>query len=253
MNVGLWTPGTRTRVEALENQNALIGDLLQPGREDVLLEAGCGTGGTSIWLSRRFGARAVGITLCERQAAKASEYARSRQVGDRVKFAAMDYAQAALPDRSFTGVFASESVCHAEHKERFITEAFRLLRPGGRLAVLDAFLPTDDLSSQDKALLADWYRGWAVPNLATIDGFRTTIAEAGFESVAFRDLTDLILPSVRRLYAWGLVGAPAVRLLRAFGLSSPSHLGHAIACRRVHPLVSRGVCRFGAFSAKRPD
>jgi cyclopropane fatty-acyl-phospholipid synthase-like methyltransferase len=252
MNVGLWTPGTRTRVESLENQNALLGELLAPTPADRLLEAGCGTGGSSIWLSQRYGSRVCGITLCERQAALAAGYARARGVADRVQFTTTDFMRCAFRDQSFTGIFASESVCHAERKALFVAEAFRLLQPGGRLVVIDAFLTGDRLDERARRLLTDWCEGWAVPGLASTAGFEAMLGAAGFERVAFRDLTSYIVPSARRVFVWGAVGAPVIRTLRAFGLASESQVGHAVACRRVVSLVKRNICRFGVFSAKKP-
>jgi cyclopropane fatty-acyl-phospholipid synthase-like methyltransferase len=251
MNVGVWTPGTRTRIEALENQNALIGELLDPTDRDTLLEAGCGTGGSSLWLNRRFGCRVWGITLCERQAAIAARYARQREAENRVRFAAMDFTCTAFPDRSFSGVFASESVCHAEQKELFIAEAFRLLEPGGRLVVVDAFLTDRQLADHDRAVLAGWCEGWAVPGLATISGFDAALRAEGFDDVTFRDLTPCTVPSARRLYAWGAVGTPVFHALHALGLASQSQVGHALACRRVLSLLTSDICRFGVFASRK--
>jgi cyclopropane fatty-acyl-phospholipid synthase-like methyltransferase len=252
MNVGLWTPGTRTRVESLENQNALIGELLAPTGDARILDAGCGTGGSSIWLSRRFDARVWGVTLCERQAAIATRYARQHRVADRVRFAAMDFTSSGFRNASFSAIFASESVCHAERKDLFIAEAFRLLQPGGRLVVIDAFLTNTQMAESDRQLLAEWCRGWAVPGLATVSEFATALGGAGFTDVAYRDLTACIVPSARRVSAWGLVGTPVLRALRAIGLASESHVGHAVACRRVISLVTRDVCRFGVFTSRKP-
>ena len=252
MNVGLWTPGTRTRIEALENQNALVAELLEPTAADRLLEAGCGTGGSSIWLSQRFGSQVCGITLCERQAAIAARYARARGVDDRVRFIADDFTCSAFRDQSFTGIFASESVCHADKKQLFIAEAFRLLRPAGRLVVIDAFLTDARLDDREQQMLADWCDGWAVPGLATTNAFDAALKASGFEQVRFRDLTTYILPSVRRVFAWGAVGAPVFRALHAVGVASQSQVGHAVACRRVVSLVKKNVCRFGVFSARKP-
>ncbi len=252
MNVGLWTPSTRTRVEALENQNKLVAELLEPTPGDRLLEAGCGTGGSSIWLSQRFGSQVCGITLCERQAAIAARYARARGVADRVRFTVADFTCCAFRDQSFTGIFASESVCHAERKELFIAETFRLLRPGGRLVVIDAFLTGTRLDDREQELLAEWCEGWAVPGLASANAFDAALRAAGFERVESRDLTSYIVPSARRVFVWGAVGAPVFRALRAVGLASQSQVGHAVACRRVVSLVNRNVCRFGVFVARKP-
>ncbi len=252
MNVGLWTPGTRTRVEALERQNALVAELLEPTPADRLLEAGCGTGGSSIWLGQRFGSQVCGVTLCERQAALAARYAQARGVADRVRFIANDFTCSGFRDLAFTGIFASESVCHVERKELFIAEAFRLLRPGGRLVVIDAFVTGARLDDREQRLLSDWCDGWAVPGLATANAFDAALRAAGFEQVRFLDLTSYILPSARRVFAWGAVGVPVLRVLSAVGVAAKSQVGHAVACRRLLSLVNGKVCQFGVFSARKP-
>ena len=137
-----------------------------------------------------------------------------RGVADKVRFSAADFTEAAFRDGAFTGIFASESVCHAERKELFIAEAFRLLQPGGRLVVIDAFLTGARLSAQDRRLLEDWFQGWAVPGLASQDEFRAALGAVGFESVTFRDLTSYILPSARRVEVWGAIGTPVIDALR---------------------------------------
>ena len=53
-----------------------------------------------------------------------------------------DYEHTTFPPASFDAVYALESSCyaHAPDKSAFLTEAFRLLRPGGRLVMADGFL-----------------------------------------------------------------------------------------------------------------
>src|SRR5437867_919467 len=82
MNYGFWYSGTRTLAEALLNQNRAIAEALDIGPADLVLEAGCGTGGTSIWLARHYGAHIIGITLSDNQARRASKIAASKGVGN---------------------------------------------------------------------------------------------------------------------------------------------------------------------------
>ena len=53
-----------------------------------------------------------------------------------------DYEDTILPAGSFDGAYALESTCHwhGADKSALLSEAHRLLRPGGRLVVADGFL-----------------------------------------------------------------------------------------------------------------
>ena len=48
------------------------------------------------------------------------------------------------------------------------------------------------------------------------------------------------------------VGSLVLAPLYVLGVASREQLGHAVACRRLHALVKRGVCRFAAFRAQKP-
>src|SRR5258708_27943241 len=92
-------------------------------RRAVVLDAGCGVGGTAIWLAGEFGARVVGITPVAGQVTRARRLAGVRQVADLVSFDQQDYRSPTFPDASFDVVWAQESVCHAPDKQSFVTAA----------------------------------------------------------------------------------------------------------------------------------
>src|SRR5215813_12507551 len=60
---------TRSHTDALKNMNRVLADRvrIQPGER--VLDAGCGVGGSSLWLARERGAEVVGITLAPSQVA----------------------------------------------------------------------------------------------------------------------------------------------------------------------------------------
>src|SRR4051794_6276428 len=77
---------TRGHADELLNMNRVLADRagIQPGVR--VLDAGCGVGGSSIWLAEARGACVVGITPVASQVARARGFATARKLNDRVAF-----------------------------------------------------------------------------------------------------------------------------------------------------------------------
>ena len=107
---------------------AFIGDL---AGHDVL-DAGCGEGYNTRILARR-GARMTGVDLSERMIALAQEEERQQPLG--IRYQRSSYSDlSALADASFDAVVSFMALMDGPHFDRAMMEAFRVLRPGGRLA-----------------------------------------------------------------------------------------------------------------------
>ncbi|HUY97182.1 MAG TPA: class I SAM-dependent methyltransferase [Verrucomicrobiae bacterium] len=97
------------------------------------IELGCGTGYVSAWLARR-GARPVGIDNSARQLETAR--ALQREFGIVYPLLHGNAEQVPLPGASFDLAISEYGACLWADPERWIPEASRLLRPGGRLVFL---------------------------------------------------------------------------------------------------------------------
>jgi cyclopropane fatty-acyl-phospholipid synthase-like methyltransferase len=123
MHMGFWDEQTSDHAEALINMNRVLAARagLRPG--DHVLDAGCGVGGSAIWLARKLGVRVVGINLVPSQIDRGRRYARRHGVADRATFERQDIARTDFPDNSFDVVWALESICHVPDKREFLAEA----------------------------------------------------------------------------------------------------------------------------------
>jgi cyclopropane fatty-acyl-phospholipid synthase-like methyltransferase len=249
MHIGCWDASTRTLRDALRRQNEMMAERARVGAADRVLDAGCGVGGSSLFLAERYGCRVAGITLSRRQAATARAHARRRGLEGRVAFSAMDYLSTGFPAASFDVVWACESICYAPSKRRFVEEARRLLRAGGRLIVADGFASTDRYPAADARLVERCLGRWAVPGLDTVAALARACRDVGFARVRTEDVSAMILPSTRRLRRHALWAAPFGAAAEWLGIRDRVQSGNMRAARYPDVLVRRGLIRYALLYA----
>ncbi len=98
-----------------------------------VIELGCGTAYVSAWCARR-GARVVGIDNSEAQLATARRLQREHGLDFPLHHGNAE--EVPYPDASFDFAISEYGACLWAEPRRWVPEAARLLRPGGRLAFL---------------------------------------------------------------------------------------------------------------------
>lgn len=200
VHFGYYDREINTHHDALHNLNKVMA--LKGGitHGDLILDAGCGQGGSAVWLARNYNVHVKGITLVPHQVKKAEKHARKYGVDNRVSFFEQDYTGTDFPDETFTVIWACESLCHAEEKIRFYKEAYRLLKPGGRLVIADYFRNARPLHDQGEKLLHDWLNGWSINDIDTEEEHCKNATESGFSGFTFENITEFTRPSLMRLH-----------------------------------------------------
>jgi cyclopropane fatty-acyl-phospholipid synthase-like methyltransferase len=200
IHFGFWDSNTRSHEQSLLNMNHALAMAIgvEPGMR--ALDAGCGVGGSALWLARERQSAVVGVTLVASQVTRARAFARRAGLDGQATFAQRDYCATGFPDASFDVVWALESACHAPDKPALLREARRLLRPGGRLGMVEYMLVSRPLvRAADEALMTSWLSGWAIPDIATPEEWTGWATRAGFDAVRLADITPHVLPSFQRL------------------------------------------------------
>jgi tocopherol O-methyltransferase len=244
IHFGYWDSTTRTHAQSLREMNRALADRIgvQPGQR--VLDAGSGVGGSALWLARERGAEVVGVTLVASQVARARRFAAEAGLAGRVIFAQEDYTSTSFPAGSFDAVWAVESICHAPEKALFAREARRLLKPGGRLGMVEYMRVSRPLPTPaDEDLMRSWLSGWAIPDIATQEEWTEWVSEADFDEIEISDITPNVLPSLRRLYWMTLALWPAEALVRRLGMRSETQHGNTRGAREIYRAVRRGLWR----------
>jgi len=101
-----------------------------------VLDVGCGTGASAIPAAAAVGRKGsvVGIDLAERLLSRAQEKARNQGLSN-LKFIQADMERAGFSDESFDAVISVFSVFFVPDMVKQVTELWRMVKPGGRLAI----------------------------------------------------------------------------------------------------------------------
>lgn len=164
-----------------------------------VLDLGCGLGATLRSFARHMPeARLLGITRVPWQVEQANARNAAAGLGDRISVIQGDYQDTILPRGQYDAVYALESSCHARgsDKRTLLAEAYRLLRPGGRLLVADGFLRRPPAAGVQERIYQKLCDCWVIDELAQLDRFTASLTELGFCDVSSSDLQWRVAPSV---------------------------------------------------------
>ena len=170
-----------------------------------ILDLGCGLAATLRSISRQCPhAELTGITLVPWQLTEATRLNRSgpesTPATKAIEIQLANYEATPLPSSDYDALYAVESSCyaHAPGKDRFLAEAFRLLRPGGRLVVADGFL-NGPLNRIQGPICRTLCKCWAIETLGEIHAFRATLERLGFTDIRIEPAQSRVTLSVMQV------------------------------------------------------
>jgi tocopherol O-methyltransferase len=196
LHLGYHEKGIRTYEESIINMNNFVGKLLDldslATKKSIILDVGCGTGSTSLYLAKRYpNIDFLGITLAPKEIEMAITAQKEKHIKN-TKFILGDYNEIRLPDNSFDGIFVLESLCYAEDKKNVLKKFYKILKPNAKLVVIDTFLTGKSLTYfVRKAYDFDCTRA-ALPPMKKIDDFKLYLKEVGFNKIKTKDITKNI-------------------------------------------------------------
>jgi tocopherol O-methyltransferase len=251
LHFGQYDEGIRRHADALVHANRVLARCARLVPGERVLDAGCGVGGSSLWLADEARVRVVGIALGEEQVARATRAARKRGLAGRVHFLRADFTRSPFRSGSFDVVWALESLCHAADKPAFFREVARLLRPGGRLVVADFMRLAHRPDPVGARLLREWADGWAMGGLDTAREHCANARAAGLVDASVQDVTARVRPSLRRLYRMATLTFPMAFIARRCGLRSPVQHANVVASIRQYQALRGGHWQYGILTAHR--
>ena len=180
-----------------------------------MLDVGCGIGGTTRYLAKELDCTVTGITISGQQVQMAQRLSKQDatpapsqpppstgtpasapiskatdtfdHIGNgKVRFQELDAEKMGdlFVPASFDCVWISEAMSHLPNKKLFFENAFKLLKPGGRLVIADWFKAEDLTAAQMDNDIRPIEDGMLLPPLCTQQGYVDFATGAGFSVLA---------------------------------------------------------------------
>jgi tocopherol O-methyltransferase len=242
---GYWVRGDESKETA---QIQLIEHLAQLANIKSglrILDIGCGFGGTSLYLAKKYGANATGITISPVQVQMAKEAAAKSSLV--ANFLLMD-AEDMQFSQPFDLLWSVESISHYHDPRKFFASAAELLRPGGCFALTDWFQKENLSPAEKKKFIEPIDKGMMV-ELHGMNEYNDFLVSSGLQVMHRQDLTlncakswDIGLDIIKDKTFWSLaakLGTGFVTYLKAF---------HAMRAG-----FASGNFVYGLFVAKKPE
>ncbi len=213
----------------------------------TILDVGSGLGGPAMCLLSQHGAGSViGIDVEPRNVARAKAYAAKAGHNGRLRFETVDGNRFPFEDASFDIVFSKDAIIEAPNKHAVISEAFRVLRPGGSVAISDWFRGADPFTAEMSAWMERAGPTFAMATLSeTADEFRA----AGFSDVRTEDRNAWYQEYSKRELE-RMAGEDRARFEQFLGIDATAEWIETVRLKCL--AVAQGQLRPGHLRAKKP-
>jgi microcystin synthetase protein McyJ len=196
MNFGLWE-GATDYADAAEHLVERLGEALELAPGARVVDAACGRGSQDLYLLRRFGALSVdALDVTQRNIELAVAQAAARSGPGELRFHHASATRLPFADATFSHAICVEAAHHFDTREAYLREAYRVLVPGGRIALADIVMRRAPRTRTERALIGTAAALWRIPraNVVTLDGYRALLARVGFRLRTIEEVSGRTFP-----------------------------------------------------------
>ncbi|MEK2475339.1 MULTISPECIES: SAM-dependent methyltransferase [Streptomyces] len=245
IHVGIYADGHEAIAAAshrtVEHAAEKVADLLGP--HATVLDLGSGYGGSARALAERFGCRVVALDLSESHNRRNRAANARRGLDGLIEVVTGSLNDLPYEAERFDVVWSLEVLCHLEDRKRALSEAVRVLRPGGGLVFSDIMVGEETPAEAVRPALSRL----GVKDLATSAFYLEQLSGLDLKDPAFEDRTPDIATHYGRLDEEIHRRAPELR-----SVISPAYLDGLLTNLPLwRDITQRNLLRWGLFHARR--
>lgn len=180
---------SRRSVERLAAPSELLGPAAQ------VLDIGAGFGGTARYLAKTHGCRVTALNLSEVENERNRRMTAEQQLDHLITVVDGSFQSLPFDDEAFDVVWSQDALLHSDDRRRVLTEACRVLRPGGELIFSDP-MQADDCP---RGVLGPILERIHLSSLGSPGFYRSVARELGFEEICVDDQTENLVTHYSRV------------------------------------------------------
>lgn len=157
---------------------------LQKGQH--VLDVCSALGAPARQIARKYGVKVTGLDMTRTMNEKAVQRTKEAGLESLIDFAEGNGMDMPFKSDTFDVVWGQEAWCYVSNKDQLAAEAFRVLKPGGKLGFTDWVIT----GKVEEDLLAKLYESMSFPYMETYEGWQEVLKKAGFKVLDAQDQTE---------------------------------------------------------------
>lgn len=162
--------------------------------DHYILDVGCGYGGTARYLAAEYACRVLATNISWKELEHGRQLTHETGLDHRVHFDWADFHDLQYAAGTFDFYWSQEAFLHAADKQRVLEEAYRVLKPGGRMVLSELVVRGGTPENERRRI----YDRVGAPEMWDQPDYEAALDGTGFRLVTSEDWSEHVAPS----YDW---------------------------------------------------